>query len=130
MPNNPAIHTGSKQHENNDYEPILSGVDVGFPWTMGWRAAGLSDQQPSHPAGPGSVPSGGSVMFRLTVDAVAGMWRSGRYPSVSSLASSPSMSTVMVPKKLTLSWWVGHRWASTSSWIRWPPARISAMARP
>jgi hypothetical protein len=54
---------GSKQHENNDYEPILSGVDVGFPWTMGWRAAGLSDQQPSHPAGPGSVPCGGSVMF-------------------------------------------------------------------
>src|SRR5664280_3895572 len=62
-PNNPAIHTGSKQHENNDYEPILSGVAVGFPWTMGWRAAGLSDQQPSHPAGPGSVLCGGSVMF-------------------------------------------------------------------
>ena len=33
----------------------------------------------------------------------------GGYPSVLSLASSPSMSTVMVPKKLTLSWWVGHR---------------------
>src|SRR5664279_3616917 len=26
---------GSKQHENNDYEPTLSGVDVGFRWAMG-----------------------------------------------------------------------------------------------
>jgi hypothetical protein len=76
---------------------------------------------------PPTIPPGGAGIgplwrvcdVQLTVDAVAGMWRSGRYPSVSSLASSPSMSTVMVPKKLTLSWWVGHRWASTSSWIRW-----------
>src|SRR5664280_931646 len=87
---------------------------------------------------PTTIPPGGAGIgplwrvcdVQLTVDAVAGRWRSGRYPSVSSLASSPSMSTVMVPKKLTLSWWVGHRWASTSSWIRWPPVRISAMARP
>ena len=43
---------------------------------------------------------------------------------------SSDAEIAMVPKKLTLSWGVGHKWASTSSWIRWPPARISAMARP
>ncbi len=100
-------------------------------WNVRHSAARVSDSAPVERSAPVVVAVEGLHCAGLVTDQNrVSRTRSGRYPEGSSWASSPSMSTSIVPKKLMFSLCAGEMCASTSSSTRRPAARIDSTARP